>query len=132
MPHRELRKRSLTACVLILCACGISGGFVACDGGTFLKGVVLDSADSPVIDAEVILSVRGTTRQVKVRSNDHGVFNVGTLHSPFNTKLSLLVTKQGYRTYEKQFHSHQNLKSIVITMQSASGSDGIGRSANAP
>src|SRR5260370_40904739 len=92
----EFRKRLCIVTFSIVCACGITGFFVGCDGGTFLKGVVLDSADNPVADADVTLAVGGTTREVKVKSSEHGVFRIGTLHSPFNTELSLSVTKAGY------------------------------------
>jgi hypothetical protein len=68
---------------------------VGCDGGTFLKGVVLDSADNPVADADVTLAIGRTTRRLKVKSSEHGVFIIGTMHSPFNTELSLSVTKNG-------------------------------------
>ncbi len=112
----ELRKRLCIVTFSIVCACGITGFFVGCDGGTFLKGVVLDSADNPVADADVTLAVGGTTREVKVKSSEHGVFRIGTLHSPFNTELSLSVTKAGYLPFEKRFHSHERLKSIVITL----------------
>jgi hypothetical protein len=69
----------------------------------------------PVADADVTLAVGGTTQEVKVKSSEHGVFRIGTL--PFNTELSLSVTKAGYLPFEKRFHSHENLKSIVITMR---------------
>jgi hypothetical protein len=74
-------------------------------------------ADNPVADADVTLAVGGTTRRLTVKSSEHGVFGIGTMHSPHNTELSLSVTKAGYRPFEKQFHSHENLKSIVITLQ---------------
>lgn len=109
-------KRLCIVTFLSVCACGITGFFVGCDGGTFLKGVVLDSADNPVADADVTLAIGGTTRRLKVKSSEHGVFSIGTMHSPFNTELSLSVTKAGYLPFEKRFHSHENLKSIVITL----------------
>ena len=112
----ELRKRLCLVTFLVFCACGITGFFVGCDGGTFLKGVVLDSADNPVADADVTLAIGGTTRRLKVKSSAHGVFSIGTMHSPFNTELFLSVAKAGYLPFEKRFHSHENLKSIVITL----------------
>ena len=112
----ELRKRLCIVTLLIVCAFGITGFFVGCDGGTFLKGVVLDSADNPVADADVTLAIGGITRRLKVKSSEHGVFSIGTMHSPFNTELFLSVAKAGYLPFEKRFHSHENLKSIVITL----------------
>ena len=94
----------------IVCAFGITGFFGGCDSDTFLKGIVLDSVDNPVSDTDVTPAVGGTTREVKAESSEHGVFSIGTMHSPFNTELSLSVTKAGYLPFEKRFHSHENLK----------------------
>jgi hypothetical protein len=113
----EVGKRLCIVTFLIVCACGITGFFVGCEGGTFLKGVVLDSADNPLADADVTLAVGGTTREVKAKSSEHGVFSIGMMDSPHKTEPSLSVTKAGYLPFEKRFHSHENLKSIVITLQ---------------
>lgn len=115
---------------LVVCAVGIASLLVACDGGTHLKGVVLDSADKPVADADVKLAVGNRTLEMK--SSESGVFKIGTLHSPYNPELSLSVTKAGYRSFEKRFHANEHLQSIVITLQRASDISGSGSPPSGP
>ena len=125
--NAENRKRLYA---LVVCAVGIASLLVACDGGTYLKGVVLDSADKPVADADVRLAVGNRT--LKVKSSEYGVFKIGTLHSPYNPELSLSVAKAGYRSFEKRFHANEHLQSIVITLQRASDIGGSGSPPSGP
>ncbi len=108
------RKRLGTAAFIAACI-SIAGLLVGCDGGTFIKGVVRDSANKPVPDATVTLTVEERTHEVKSLAD--GAFKIGTLHSPSNPELSLSVTKPGYRPFEKRFHSSEQLSTIVITVE---------------
>jgi hypothetical protein len=109
-------KKALVAhAFVIMCAISISGFISGCDGGTYLKGVVLDSNDTPIADADVKLTSGELKREVK--SSDRGVFKVGMTHSPFNPELTLEVTKPGYKPFEKHFHAKEHLESIVAILE---------------
>ena len=109
-------KKSLAAYAFVLmCATSIGGFLSGCDGGTYLKGVVLDSNDTLIADADVKLTTGELRREVK--SSDHGVFKIGMTHSPFNPELTLEVTKPGFKPFEKRFHAKEQLESIVATLE---------------
>jgi len=94
------------------------GGFLSgCDGGTHLKGVILDSNELPVADADVRLSTGESKRETK--SSERGVFKIGMLHSPWNPELTLSVRKPGFKPFEKRFQAKQHLESIVATLEPA-------------
>ena len=99
---------------LLIYAIGIGGFISGCDGGTHLKGIVLDSGDRSIADADVRLTTGELQREVK--SSDRGVFKVGMTHSPFNPELTLEVTKPGFKPFEKRFHAKEHLDSIVATL----------------
>jgi hypothetical protein len=110
------RRKSLVAYAFVfVCAISISGFLAGCDGGTQLKGVVLDSNNTPIADADVKLTTGELKREVK--SSDRGVFKVGMTHSPFNPELTLEVTKPGFKPFEKRFHAKEHLESIVATLE---------------
>lgn len=109
-------KRTLVAYALVLmCAINVSGLLSGCDGVTHLKGVVLDSNDTPIANADVKLTTGKFTREVK--SSDRGVFNVGLTHSPFNPELTLEVAKPGFKPFDKRFHAKEHVESIVATLE---------------
>jgi hypothetical protein len=111
-------KKSLVVHALVLmCAISIGGLLSGCDGGTYLKGVVLDSNDTPIGDANVKLTTGERKREVK--SSDRGVFKIGMTHSPFNPELTLEVTKPGFKPFERRFHPKDHLESIVATLEPA-------------
>lgn len=109
-------KKSLAAYAFVLmCSISICGLLSGCDGGTYLKGVVLDSDGTPIADAEVKLTTGETKREVK--SSDRGIFKVGMTHSPFNPEVTLEVTKPGFKPFEKRFHAKEHLETIVATLE---------------
>jgi hypothetical protein len=103
---------------MLLCASSIGGSLTGCDGGTYLKGVVLGSDDTPIANADVRLSTGGLKDEVK--SSDGGVFKIGMTHSPWNPELTLEVTKPGFKPFEKRFHAKEHLESIVATLEPVS------------
>jgi len=103
---------------MLVCTGIVTGLLVGCDGGTFIKGVVLDSHDKPVVKANIKLTVGH--RVLGAQSSEQGVFHIGTFHSPWNPELSLSITKEGYRPFEKIFHADEHLQTIVVTLQGAS------------
>jgi hypothetical protein len=109
-------KKSLVAYAFVLmCTISTAGFLSGCDGGTHLKGVVLDPNDMPVPDADVKLTTGELNREVK--SSDRGTFKVGMTHSPFNPELTLEITKPGFKPFEKRFHSSEHVQSIVATLE---------------
>jgi len=109
-------KKSLVANAFVLMCAICIGGFISgCDGGTRVKGVVLDSNDTPIADADVKLTTGELRREVK--SSDRGTFKIGMTHSPFNPELTLEVTKPGFKPFEKRFHANEHLETIVATLE---------------
>lgn len=100
--------------LLLMCAAIIGGFLSGCDGGTHVKGIVLDSRDAPVADADVRLTTGELKREVK--SSERGIFKIGMTHSPFNPELVLEVTKSGFRPFEKRFHANEHIASIIVTL----------------
>ncbi len=89
---------------------------VACDGGTHLKGVVSDSSGVPIQGANVTLIHVSANRSVTTQSQSDGTYSVGMLHPPSAVTLKLVVEKEGYTRFEKQFSSHEQLKDIPVTL----------------
>ena len=109
-------KKSLGACALaLMCVISIGDFLSGCDGGTHLKGVVLNS--SPIADADVKLTTGELKREV--RSSDRGIFEIGMMHSPFNPELTLEVSKPGFKPFERRFHAKEHLESIIVTLEPA-------------
>jgi Carboxypeptidase regulatory-like domain len=117
--------RSHLRAFVIMLVCTGATLLAGCDGFTHLKGVVLDSADKPVANADVTLIVGGRNQEVKTSEN--GVFVVGMAHSPWNPELSLSVAKAGYKTFERRFHPDEHLQTIVVTLQAAPDTSGSGQ-----
>jgi hypothetical protein len=113
--HTAPEKSQVAYALVLMCAISITGFLSGCDGGTHLKGVVLDSNDTPIADADVKLTTGELKREVK--SSERGVFKVGMTHSPFNPELTLEVTKPGFKPFEKRFHAKEHLESIVATLE---------------
>ena len=109
--------RSRISAFVIVLVCTGASLLTGCDGFTHLKGVVLDSADKPLANADVTLIVGD--RNQKVKTSESGVFVVGMSHSPWNPELSLSVAKAGYKTFERRFHPDEHLQTIVVALQEA-------------
>src|SRR5262245_31113901 len=106
----------LTHWVLPAMSMAMAVGFLAgCDGGTHLRGVVLDPNDMPISGADVTLATGTLKREIK--SSDRGLFKIGMTHSPWNPELTLSITKPGYKTYEKHFHAKEHLEAIVANLE---------------
>jgi hypothetical protein len=102
---------------MVMCTVTLGGFLAGCDGFTQLKGIVLDSNDAPVADADVALTVGERKREIK--SSERGVFKVGMTHSPWNPELTLRVARPGFKLFEKRFHAKEHLESIVVTLEPA-------------
>lgn len=83
----------------MLLAMSMAVGFLSgCDGGTHLKGVVLDPSDIPISGVADITLATGTLKR-EIKSSDRGVFKIGMTHSPWNPELTLSITKPRYKAY---------------------------------
>jgi hypothetical protein len=110
------RQKSIaTHFFLVICAVTFAGFLSGCDGFTQIKGIVLDSDDAPIADADVALMVG--ERKQEIKSSNHGVFRVGMTHSPRNPQLMLRVEKPGFKPFEKRFHAKEHLETIVVTLE---------------
>src|SRR6202171_4878940 len=116
--YTSAREPLAASAFLLICAVGIGTFLAGCDGGTHLKGVVLDSNDRPISNADVKLTSGELNQQVK--ASDRGIFKIGMLHSPWNPELTLAVTKPGFKPFEKRFHAKEHVESIVVTLESLS------------
>ncbi len=60
---------------------------------------------NPFQGAEVQMKTISGGRDDKVKTDTDGSFSVGFSHAPWNVDLSLTVSKEGYKTFEKRFKS---------------------------
>jgi hypothetical protein len=90
----------LLATTLVLC-------FTACDGFTTIKGKVTDQSGKPIQDATVIMETGSGARKDEDKSKEDGSFTVHLSHAPFNVKLTLTISKQGYKTFKKRFRKSE-------------------------
>jgi hypothetical protein len=77
-----------------------------CDGGTRLQGRVLGPDGKPLAGAKVQFGQPGDLQSERVTGED-GRFEVGRVHAPFEVKLVLTVTKEGFRPYRQQISSRR-------------------------
>ena len=89
---------------------------IACDGGTLLKGVVKDSSGVPIEGAKVTLVEVSANRSRTMETGSDGRYTVGMTHAPSAVTLKLIVEKEGYTRFEKQFSSHDHLKDVPVTL----------------
>jgi hypothetical protein len=115
------RKSFVASVSMVMCMVTLGCFLAGCDGFTQLKGIVLDSNDVPVADADVALTVGERKREIK--SSDRGVFKVGMTHSPWNPELTLRVARPGFKPFEKRFHAKEHLESIVVNLEPAANGE---------
>jgi len=104
-----MTKTSLPGLALLL-VLAISS--VACDGFTTVKGHVRDSKGLAIDGAKVILKTEKTTYREDTTEKD-GSYSIFTSNAPFKFKMKLIITKQGYKTYEKDFDSNSTYEHDV-------------------
>ena len=78
-----------------------------CDGFTHIKGRVTDTNGKPIQGALVEMKTISGGRDGQSKTDADGSFSVGFTHAPWNVDLSLTVSKQGYKTFEKRFKSEE-------------------------
>ena len=99
--------------ILIMCTVAVLS-LVGCDPYIHISGIVKDSHGAPVPNVDVTLA-QGQ-RWTNAPSRNDGKFDVGMVFSPSN-KLTLSLTRDGYQTFSKTFHSRDRLTTLDITLQ---------------
>lgn len=116
---RRLKRRTfpsrLANAVALMCLSCVVGFVTGCDGGTTIRGVILDSNDMPIGNADVMLNVGGLTREGK--STGRGIFLVGMVHAPFDPERILTITKPGFKPFEKRFHPKELSMDMIIHLE---------------
>ena len=104
---------------LILVAIVLTAFVLGCDGASHISGHVYDSNDKPVNNAKILFEDAASEKsdhpeyyQYRTETNGEGRFNAGIMHAPFDIKLRLTVTKEGFRTYVTEFYSSDAHKMV--------------------
>jgi len=98
----------LRACIIVTLV-----SLVACDGFTGIKGHVRDPKGQPVEGAKVVLKTERTTYREEKSAQD-GSYSLFTSNAPLKFKMRLVISKEGYRTYEKDFDSNEHYVHDVV------------------
>jgi hypothetical protein len=109
----KLRKLDLLAYITVLTWAVVCTLLTGCDGFTHIHGIVKNAQGVPVPNVEIQLSVDKRTRET-VSSAD-GQFDIGMVHAPSNVHLKLLLKKDGYQTYTRDFRA-RNRPTAPITI----------------
>lgn len=88
---------------------------VGCDGHTSVKGVVSTMDGRPVAGASVHLApVEDVRPNADTKSAGDGSYYIGMTHAPsWTVVLRLTVTKDGYRTFSKEYQANKNYRCDV-------------------
>jgi hypothetical protein len=79
-----------------------------CDGHTALNGEVVGPDDKPIPGAKVRLSEpKDPERGWDSITNELGGYSVALTHAPFDIPLVVIVNKDGYEPYRKEFKVSQ-------------------------
>ena len=108
----HLRRTALTipaAGLLLLC--------LGCDGYTRVHGRIRDGSGLPVADAVVVFNPKGSAYPKETKSSADGTYSVGSTHAPSrHVTLTLVVSKEGYQSVQKEFRSRENTRQMDIVL----------------
>jgi Carboxypeptidase regulatory-like domain len=111
----RMRRTTLGVCVagaLLLC--------LGCDGYTRVHGTIRDASGFPIAGAVVVFNPEGSAYPKQVTSSLDGTYSVGTTHAPVrHVPLTLVVSKEGYGTVEKDFKSRDHTLQMDIVLSKA-------------
>ena len=85
----------------------------SCDGFTTIRGYVRDKTGKPIEGARVILKSDSRVYQDETTPKD-GSYLLDTTNEPFKFQMKLVVSKDGYETFEKSFESCQRCEQDVV------------------
>jgi hypothetical protein len=78
------------------------------DGATRLSGQVVGPDDRPIVAAEVRLNEVGHfASTARSATDESGRYSVTLMHAPYLISLTVTITKDGYKTYSKEFRSDE-------------------------
>ena len=106
------RDKSWLLIVLIVAALSL---FPSCDAFTGFEGHIRDTDGRPIEGAKIVLSRNGYTL-AEEESHANGSYGILKSHWPFifrNTVL-LTVSKNGFKTYQKEFTASKNYNLDVV------------------
>lgn len=110
-------KVTLGTCLIALLTVGL-----ACDGTSRIDGKVVNEDGIPISGARVILKSTPSDREEEVTVAD-GSFHMFLIHAPFDVELTIQVSKQGYRDFEKNITSTEareledSNKHLIVTLE---------------
>jgi hypothetical protein len=99
---------------------------LGCDGYTRVHGRIRDGSGLPVAGAVVVINPKGSAYPKETKSSADGTYSVGSTHAPFrHVTLTLVVSKEGFKSVQKEFKSRENTRQmdIVLLPQSSAESD---------
>jgi hypothetical protein len=90
---------------------------LGCDGYTAVHGTIRDGAGALVAGATVVFNAKGSAYPKKVTSAADGTYRVGSTHGWWHAPLTLVVSKEGYRSVEQEFNSNgEHTREINIVL----------------
>ncbi len=104
--------KSFCVTVLLLFAMCL---LVACDGYTRAFGSVRSKDGKPIEGATVILETGG--RKAETKSQPDGSFSTGMTHAPLKVDLSLTVSKEGYKSFRKEFKASDSDPKFDVVLE---------------
>jgi Carboxypeptidase regulatory-like domain len=88
-----------------------------CDGYTRLHGVIRDPNGIPISGALVVFNPKGSAYPKQTTSSADGTYIVGSTHAPFgHVPLTLVVSKDGYKTVDKKFKSGDRIREMDVVL----------------
>ena len=111
------RKRNpiLLSCSFLLLLAAILA-LTACDAYTSAHGTVSDSLGRPVPDASVRLTALKTGHTRETKSDQDGSFRAEIVHGWVTGRFQLIVSKQGYSTYQQEVQPKTSSNFNVVLM----------------
>ena len=111
---RLMRPRNAALAVAI---CGSLLLCSGCDGYTRVHGIIRDGSGIPVSGALVVFNSKGSAYPKQTKSSADGTYIVGSTHAPFrHVPLTLVVSKDGYRTVDEEFKSGDHIRQMDIVL----------------
>ena len=102
---------------LAIAICGSLLLWSGCDGYTRVHGIIRDADGTPISGALVVFNPKGSAYPKQTMSSADGTYTVGSTHAPFrDVPLTLVVSKDGYRTAEKGFKSGDHTREMDIVL----------------
>ncbi len=90
--------------------------FTSCDGFTEVEGRVFDKEDNAIEGAHIVLR-NGSRIYNECKSRADGTFSLLTSNAPWQLKMTLVVSKEGFKTMEKQLSANERYRNEKIVLE---------------